>query len=746
MQNLKMRLVLLTLIILVGFLGASLAFSPLITNVVIRSGGNILIRVLFDKCDFIGDWKVSSPSENILEVDMNDKVEGNGSLKGTFAAIRSNQGASFYKRPAGQRWDFSRTPLMRVWIKIHQTMPSQFRFEIVTSEEWNVFYYEILDQLTVGEWCEVTIDMRLPDGSSSSERLPDLTYVRQIDFACWTEISQPLHFNWDNVTLASGPIIPIQAVIVPSWAAVLVGDTVTFQVGVLGGTQPYSYAWYVNGTLQRETSASFSFTPNAAGIYEVICNITDAKMEIKTVNATLAVFIPSQGFPPSIDVFKSEVRAMFIHTGWYMTHNFTLIAETCKNWGINSIFIQISKGYIWDYGANTVKFYQPLATAVNIFKSYGFNVHVLLVVGYQNVPENMRALTSSGLIDWVDFCKPEARQMLVDMVTSLATNYNIDGICYDYIRWDFREDMPLGEEAKQQFMNDTGITNINWPSDVLQGGAYYWNFTDWRHKPITETVRLMTQAIRQANPNINVSAAVINARFGEDYLLWRIGQNTPEWVEKDYVDFLCIMQGYQYTQRGIEWSWDYYLGGVPGKIPCIPFIYVKDGERTVDPSEMVQLVQMLRNYGIYNWVMWHYGGPGWGGGSGNYPDVRPYLAALKRAGFMEEPIWAIQNFTVTINGNSVIVSWTTTKPTIGRLEYAEHPLYTAQIRYSSHYRNYWKDIEYVGDSTIIEDEEPKMEHSFTILMTAQLEIRIQSIDINGVTVTTRTLSVVGPKS
>jgi len=89
---------------------------------------------------------------------------------------------------------------------------------------------------------------------------------------------------------ASGVSITTQ----PNNITVAAGGTATFTVGATGGTSPYSYAWYRNGTqIAGATSATYSFTAQSAdngAVFKAV--VTDSSSPVKTAtsnNATLTV-------------------------------------------------------------------------------------------------------------------------------------------------------------------------------------------------------------------------------------------------------------------------------------------------------------------------------------------------------------------------------------------------------------------------------------------------------------------------
>ena len=730
-KNPKFYTVLLVLVMLTGILSLSPAISSLMDSVVIRSSGGILARELFDRCDQIGDWR--SSDYNILEVDTEDKVEGTGSLKGTMGGT---QGGMFYRRPVGTVWDFSEKPLMCIWIKLHKPIPG-LRFELVTGLGWDGFYYEILDQLAIGERREVVIDLRLPD-SGPEGKLPNLTYGRQITFFTWDFITEPLSFNWDMITIEPGPPIPPKTTITPLSVTIIEGESATFSVNVLGGMPPYSYEWYVNDQKQPETSATFTFMSTEAGDYELKNVLTD--MEGKTATSTAIAKVltpppPPQPIPPSLDVFKSEVRATSVPYVWGDGFDHEMIAQTLFDYGINTAYVDVDKGYfigwdfIWDGTLRDLTYHRVF---IDECHERGLRV-IASFVTMLNAPEEMRTLSSTGVIDWLDVTKPQSREMLKAMVEAMAGDYDFDGINFDYIRWPDRRDVPLGDEAGDKFIEDTGLTDVDWPTDVLEGGRYYTVFLNWRVDAITELVKDMNDWAKAVRPDIPIAVTPFSALPDAPwYWVRQNAQDPAEWSDKGYGDFVSpmIYDGNPVVDgQQVEACLDRWTGGNEGKIPLIAWV----NHRLTEPDVLVSRLVAMKNAGIDGWILNPYGGPG--AEPLGYRDIRPYLAALHEAGLME-PVWAIQNLNVVANpeGTEATVSLTTTVPTRSRIEYADHPLFEAEEKLYQELR--YKDINYVGGTTQ-EDTTLKTQHSFTIPITNQTEFRIQSTDANGITLTSQ---------
>jgi len=92
---------------------------------------------------------------------------------------------------------------------------------------------------------------------------------------------------------------PLSASISPMSMSLIVGEPVTFTSTTTGGYPPYDYQWYLNGNpVSGATSADWTFTPTASGIFYVCLKVTDDKGDIaqsETARITVAA-VPVGGY------------------------------------------------------------------------------------------------------------------------------------------------------------------------------------------------------------------------------------------------------------------------------------------------------------------------------------------------------------------------------------------------------------------------------------------------------------------
>ena len=110
-------------------------------------------------------------------------------------------------------------------------------------------------------------------------------YVNVVDYVGATAKS-----NVASVTVSP----ELSVCINPVSAAMNLGSSKTFTSSVSGGTAPYTYQWYLNGTAVLDaTFDSWTFTPTAIGSYIVYLNVTDsADVTAKSNNASVTVNQP----------------------------------------------------------------------------------------------------------------------------------------------------------------------------------------------------------------------------------------------------------------------------------------------------------------------------------------------------------------------------------------------------------------------------------------------------------------------
>jgi uncharacterized lipoprotein YddW (UPF0748 family) len=156
---------------------------------------------------------------------------------------------------------------------------------------------------------------------------------------------------------------------------------------------------------------------------------------------------------------------------------------------------------------------------------------------------NMGSLSKIGSVYKLDPGSPDVQEYLISIVQELLTNYAIDGIHWDYIRYEqsdegYPSDLGYARSGLQRFQDITGY--IGTPPTT---GETAWD--DFRRREITELVRRGRFEIPVLDPSAIQSAALItwggapsNFHSSSAYIRF---QDWEFWMDVGYLDLGCPM-------------------------------------------------------------------------------------------------------------------------------------------------------------------------------------------------------------
>jgi hypothetical protein len=151
----------------------------------------------------------------------------------------------------------------------------------------------------------------------------------------------------------------------PTSVALDVGQSQMFTSNVSGGTNPYSYQWYLDGNAAfNATSATWTYTPSASGPHTVYVNVTDSvsmqatsNTATVTVNSALSVSI----LPSSVTLNVSQSQ-LFTPTVSGGTSPYTY------QWYLNDAPVSGATGSTWTFTPTSAGSY---TVYVNVTDSVG---------------------------------------------------------------------------------------------------------------------------------------------------------------------------------------------------------------------------------------------------------------------------------------------------------------------------------------------------------------------------------------
>jgi hypothetical protein len=434
--------------------------------------------------------------------------------------------------------------------------------------------------------------------------------------------------------------------------------------------------------------------------------------------------------------YESEIRGVFIHEAIYgVPHNWTLIAETLASYGVNAVFVN-------DQGGFGRRPDSEITAAINAFHAYGIQYHsaVRTLGSTRPVPslgtEMIRSDGSVYNVYWQ--CPIKAHDYVLNSIQWYLGNHsNVDGIMWDYIRYDVADNCYCDEhrtQFDQWYYENYGEHVSNW-TEFYPDQPKWTIYAEWRSIPINTLVRDLHDLVKSINPNIVISEAAWTL-FDDCPIYWRkwIGQDTAYWIKEDYIDFVAPMM---YTKEITGSSstnlanctignLKYWMGGQPeGPIPLVALLRNDYGADSLPPQDFKGEIDYVRQRGLDGWILWRYSGPGcYLSGS---PNIVDYLSAIN----MTET-FTVTNINVETTANSATIAWLTTLPTTGKVEYSINPLFNSSWKTQSDF-HFW-NITYALGAMVI-DYANVTEHSVTITGLSpetRYYFRIQSVRTSGI--------------
>ncbi|MGQ9455670.1 MAG: glycoside hydrolase family 10 protein [Armatimonadota bacterium] len=262
----------------------------------------------------------------------------------------------------------------------------------------------------------------------------------------------------------------------------------------------------------------------------------------------------------------SEFRAAWITAwtaGFFKSEEIDATIEAAKKAGLNALFIQVRKNGDAYYnsltepkGSGIASNFDPLREVIKKAHASGIEVHAWIntcrVWSSKEVPtdpnhivnrhpewinrdKNGNTRTNEGL--YLDPGIPEAREYIVRIVEEIASNYDVDGIHLDYIRYPGKN-WGYSKLALRQYQKETGTNDTPLPDDP--------RWLQWKRDQVTKLVRAIYTKLKAIKPKILVSASTIawgdcpaDFKLSSAYAV--VCQDWKAWLEKGLLDANCPM-------------------------------------------------------------------------------------------------------------------------------------------------------------------------------------------------------------
>ena len=288
--------------------------------------------------------------------------------------------------------------------------------------------------------------------------------------------------------------------------------------------------------------------------------------------------ILGDNYPLDRPIAESEIRAMWLDRGTIVKAkseaDLALVFDRMAIAGINTVFIETVNSSYTIYPSQVapqqnplIRNWDPLQAAIELARDRGMEVHAWVwtfaAVNQRhneilNLPRNYLGPILSKHPEWamtdhrgsrfhyssgkvfLDPANPEVREYLLSLITEIATNYEVDGIHLDYIRYPFQSPTAnmtygYGIAAREKFRNQTGFDPVTLtPEDPL------WSkWTEFRIEQIDSFVAEVSQNLKQLRPELTLSTAVFPIERTER--LSKIQQGWEKWVDNEWIDLLVPM-------------------------------------------------------------------------------------------------------------------------------------------------------------------------------------------------------------
>lgn len=202
-------------------------------------------------------------------------------------------------------------------------------------------------------------------------------------------------------------------------------------------------------------------------------------------------------------------------------------------------------------------------------------------------------------IDWMCPSQEANRQVELAAATEFVRDYDVDGFQFDFIRYPNASGC-FCDRCRAKFEQERGARVADWPADVVSGGALFEEYTKSRQTQITETVKMVSEAIRRLDPEVRISAAVFRD-YASDSV--SVGQDWVTWAQEGYVDFLCPMDYTDNVEKLDGWVRD-QIERVGEHVPvCAGLGLAASSSRMETPEDMALQIDIARQAGAAGFVL-----------------------------------------------------------------------------------------------------------------------------------------------
>jgi uncharacterized lipoprotein YddW (UPF0748 family) len=284
-------------------------------------------------------------------------------------------------------------------------------------------------------------------------------------------------------------------------------------------------------------------------------------------------------FPLNQRMAQPEIRAMWLDRGTIVKAGseagLAVIFDRLAQAGINTVFFETLNASYPIYPSKVapqqnplIRGWDPLASGVKLAKARGMELHAwvwVFAAGNQQhnqllgIDKNYPGPVLAANPSWAGYdqrgqmvplgqgkpffdpANPQVRDYLLRLYEEIITNYDVDGLQLDYIRYPFQDPSAgrlygYGAAARLKFRQLHGID----PATISPSQTDLWQkWTAFRTEQVNSFVAEVSQRLKQKKSDLTISVAVFP--LPEQERIQKIQQNWEVWARRGDIDLIVPM-------------------------------------------------------------------------------------------------------------------------------------------------------------------------------------------------------------
>ncbi len=277
---------------------------------------------------------------------------------------------------------------------------------------------------------------------------------------------------------------------------------------------------------------------------------------------------------------QPEVRAMWLDRGTIVKarskQDLAPLFDRMAEAGINTVFFETVNSSYTIYPSRVApeqnpmtRGWDPLQASIELAHERGMELHAWTWIfaaanqGHNRIlgqPENYSGPVLSRNPSWVlkdqngkgfnrtpgfkkaflDPANPQVRRYLLALLEEIATNYDVDGIQLDYIRYPFQDSTTkqhfgYTDVSRELFKKTYGVD----PKKIKPSSPAWAQWTGFRIRQITSFVSESSRRLKAKRPDLVISAAVFPMERRQRLLT--LQQHWEDWIYNGSVDMMVLM-------------------------------------------------------------------------------------------------------------------------------------------------------------------------------------------------------------